>query len=95
MVDRSSGPGAECLVSDPGFATSAVGKSGNLFEPQFPCLQSRDAVPSSCMGMLGGANMTVERIPQAHRRYPGSITAPAEGPQEPGVVTITPRQSQL
>lgn len=39
--------------------------------------------------------MTVERIPLAHRRYPGSITAPAEGPQEPGVVTITPRQSQL
>lgn len=98
VVERSSGPGAECLVSDPDFTMSAVGESGNLSEPQFPCLQSRDGVTLSCMGLLGAATMIMERIAPSTEEVPKqsiSITAPAEGTQEPGVVTMISRHSQL
>ena len=62
MVGGSFGSGAECLTSDLGFATSAVGKSGNLSEPQFPHLQSGNGANISYEGLRSGANATTKRM---------------------------------
>lgn len=67
MVGKSFGPGAGCLASDSGFATS-LGKSGDLLEPQVSHLQSRNGADISYMGFVGGANATTKRMPLAHRR---------------------------
>lgn len=99
MVGGSFGSGAECLASDLGFATSAVGKSGNLSEPQFPHLQSGNGANISYEGLRGGANATTKRMLLAQegaRQGVGRpLTAQAERPRKPGVVTVTRRESQL